>query len=637
MPFAENHALPLLAASASASAPALEREPTLAGSPRLRRASLPASFASPAHHGRVTLDSEHAMTPTSPGSSAPKALSDASQEEPIDTADDLSDQGSEHDVAETRPSSPVRESTPARHAERTARDQEVPPTQEESEAKSTPKAHEAANMEETRKTPDTQKIQEAARSQLDIQEPEIVLDPLRFPEHHDEASESVQRPPKAVTDAVMESVAPLTAVVPQLLGAELNSGKVEGGFGSQPQREPGSAEPRSSVNVVLPDSESPPSESQLSIRPTDASQAAPTSSFAGRLFGNTYEDETVKGWCANIANAFIHELGATGSATSFREGIASATEAILTKAGVTPEARGIAVSVLFGVAVAGNLAAGWHKHRRGSATATTYAGHALQIGALVTTVMCAGLTGRHQGTNGASGLLSTLLPATLKSYAYLSRDVINLLWPLKGSHDGEPKPDLRAQLLDTAPYAANQEGVNVLQDAAGLSGAGFADGLIDHSLELRKSIGDLSGYVLANSAGEGAAEIGARLAGEIAKHGFSANALKGMKTLRLSLGKMDTSKQGGWSQYADKAAGAQIARLSLFLSLYAASACLSHAMSETTLSKDKQTRIEEIVGALMIVAGCMPFAMSNVQRQEPGNALSLAEQGESPSMPSHSA
>jgi hypothetical protein len=83
--------------------------------------------------------------------------------------------------------------------------------------------------------------------------------------------------------------------------------------------------------------------------------------------------------------------------------------------------------------------------------------------------------------------------------------------------------------------------------------------------------------------------------------------------------------QGFWSQMADKAAGPQIARLSLFLALYGASACLSHAMTQSSFSKQKQENIESLVGALMIIAGCVPFAMSNVQKAKPGDVPSASQ------------
>lgn len=344
---------------------------------------------------------------------------------------------------------------------------------------------------------------------------------------------------------------------------------------------------------------------------------APTASanFAQRLFGNQYgPGEALKGWGANVVNAFSHELAATGGATAFREAVSTAAEAIIVKTGATAETRGAIVATLFTVAVLGNLMAAMHKFSKGTASKTTYGGHAAQVIALLVSVTTAGVVGRNQDGNGKLGLLSTLLPAALKSYAYLSRDVFNLMYPLKGNHDADYTKAMHSQFADTPGYFANQETVNVTQSAADLSGAGFADGLIDHSLKIRDGIKDLSGYVLANAAGEGLAGIGARLAAEVAQHGFSATAAQQISQLRLQWGKIDTSKQGGWSQYADKAAGAQIARLSLFLSLYALSACIDHALSGSNHSQGWKNNAENAIGALLIVAGCLPFAMSTTEK-----------------------
>ncbi|MBN3853210.1 hypothetical protein G3N59_07470 [Paraburkholderia sp. Ac-20340] len=328
----------------------------------------------------------------------------------------------------------------------------------------------------------------------------------------------------------------------------------------------------------------------------------------------------IKGWGANIANAFTHELLATGGATALREALASATEAVAVSAELSPEVRGLLVSLLFSGAVMANGMAMVHKYHQGSATKITNAGHVAQIALLLGTAITAGATGRGQDGHGAFGLLSTLLPSAVKSYAYLSRDVVNLLYPLKGNHDDDYKRPVRAQLADSAGYFLNQEAVNVAQGAANLSGAGFVDGLRDHSLKLSQGIGELSGYTLANAGGEGLAAMGARAAAEVARHGVTLDAAKEIRDLRLTWGKMDTSVQGGWKQYVDKAAGAQTARLSLFLALYAASAVVNHFLERGDRSNGRAPSssilsTENALGALLIIAGCLPFAMSTATRE----------------------
>ncbi|WP_321816652.1 MULTISPECIES: hypothetical protein [unclassified Paraburkholderia] len=334
-----------------------------------------------------------------------------------------------------------------------------------------------------------------------------------------------------------------------------------------------------------------------------------------------YDDNhPIKGWGANIANAFTHELLATGGATALREALASATEAVAVSAELSPEARGLLVSLLYSGAVMANGMAMVHKYHQGSASKITYAGHFAQIGLLLGTAITAGATGRGQDGHGAFGLLSTLLPSAIKSYAYLSRDVVNLLYPLKGNHDDAYKRPVRAQVIDSAGYFLNQEAVNVAQGAANLSGAGFVDGLRNHSLKLSQGIGELSGYTLANAGGEGLAAMGARAAAEVAQHGVTFTAAKNIRDLRLTWEKMDTSEQGGWKQYADKAAGAQTARLSLFLALYAAAAVVNHFLERGDRSNGSAPSsgilsAENALGALLIIGGCLPFAMSTATRE----------------------
>lgn len=105
-------------------------------------------------------------------------------------------------------------------------------------------------------------------------------------------------------------------------------------------------------------------------------------------------------------------------------------------------------------------------------------------------------------------------------------------------------------------------------------------------------------------------------------------ALQGMSTLRLRWNTVDTSNEGLWSQYRDKAAGAQTARLSLFLSLYAASAMVNHALSaDGSRSPNATMQIENAVGALMIIGGCLPFAMSTSGKPRTPDPLDAMERG----------
>ncbi|MBR8176348.1 hypothetical protein KDX03_10325 [Burkholderia ambifaria] len=319
--------------------------------------------------------------------------------------------------------------------------------------------------------------------------------------------------------------------------------------------------------------------------------------------------QPLKGWTANLVNAFSHEFVATGGATLFRELCSMATEAVLDKTGAGPETRGAITASLFTAAAMGNLAAMLHKYHTGAADNKTYAGHGAQIIALIATVAAAAYTGKNDAGNGHLGQLAGILPSAIKSYAYLARDVINVFRPLEGNHDAGYERPVRGQMLNDVPYFGNQLAVNTAQGSSQWSATSYVDSLIHHT-KTNAAIKGLFGYSAANAAGEGLDAIGGRVASEISTHGFTGKALDELKTLRLSWGKIDTSATSTARQLGDKAAGAGIARLSLFLSLYAATAVVNHAVEGGDWSAGTKSFAENALGALLIIAGCLPFAAS---------------------------
>ncbi len=320
--------------------------------------------------------------------------------------------------------------------------------------------------------------------------------------------------------------------------------------------------------------------------------------------------QPLKGWTANLVNAFSHEFVATGGATLFRELCSMATEAVLDKTGAGPETRGVITASLFTAAAMGNLVAMLHKYHTGTADKKTYAGHGAQLIALITTVGLAAYAGKNDEGNGHLGQLAGMLPSAIKSYAYLARDVINVFRPLEGNHDAGYERPVRAQMLNGVAYFGNQLAVNTAQASSQWSATSYVDSLIHHT-KTNASIKGLFGYSAANVAGEGLDAIGGRVASEISTHGFTGKALDELKTLRLSWGKIDTSETSTARQLGDKAAGAGIARLSLFLSLYAAAAVVNHAVEgRGDWSAGDKILTENALGALLIIAGCLPFAAS---------------------------
>ncbi|KVV42356.1 hypothetical protein WT27_10875 [Burkholderia territorii] len=320
--------------------------------------------------------------------------------------------------------------------------------------------------------------------------------------------------------------------------------------------------------------------------------------------------QPLKGWTANLVNAFSHEFAATGGATLFRELCSMATEAVLEKTGAGPETRGVITASLFTAAAMGNLVAMLHKYHTGTADKKTYAGHGAQIIALIATVATAAYTGKNDDGNGHLGQLAGILPSAIKSYAYLARDVINVFRPLEGNHDAGYERPVRAQMLNGVPYFVNQLAVNTAQASTKWSATAYVNGLIHHSTA-DATITRLFGYSAANAGGEGLDAIGGRVASEISTHGLTGKALDELKNLRLSWGKIDTSETSTARQLGDKAAGAGIARLSLFLSLYAAAAVVNHGVeSRGDWSDDYKGLLNNALGALLIIAGCLPFAAS---------------------------
>ncbi|QRR17493.1 hypothetical protein GJG85_16640 [Burkholderia sp. MS389] len=320
--------------------------------------------------------------------------------------------------------------------------------------------------------------------------------------------------------------------------------------------------------------------------------------------------QPLKGWTANLVNAFSHEFVATGGATLFRELCSMATEAVLDKTGAGPETRGVITASLFTAAAMGNLVAMLHKYHTGTADTKTYAGHGAQLIALITTVGLAAHAGKNDEGNGHLGQLAGMLPSAIKSYAYLARDVINVFRPLEGNHDAGYEHPVRGQALNGVPYFGNQLAVNTAQASSQWSATSYVDSLIHHT-KTNAAIKGLFGYSAANAAGEGLDAIGGRVASEISTHGFTGKALDELKSLRLSWGKIDTSETSTARQLGDKAAGAGIARLSLFLSLYAATAVVNHAVGgRSDWSAGDKNFTENALGALLIIAGCLPFAAS---------------------------
>ncbi|WP_244140501.1 hypothetical protein [Burkholderia sp. BCC1047] len=320
--------------------------------------------------------------------------------------------------------------------------------------------------------------------------------------------------------------------------------------------------------------------------------------------------QPLKGWTANLVNAFSHEFVATGGATLFRELCSMATEAVLDKTGAGPETRGVITASLFTAAAMGNLVAMLHKYHTGTADKKTYTGHAAQLIALITTVGLAAHAGKNDEGNGHLGQLAGMLPSAIKSYAYLARDVINVFRPLEGNHDAGYEHPVTGQALNGVPYFGNQLAVNTAQASSQWSATSYVDSLIHHT-KTNAAIKGLFGYSAANAAGEGLDAIGGRVASEISTHGFTGKALDELKTLRLSWGKIDTSETSTARQLGDKAAGAGIARLSLFLSLYAATAVVNHAVGgRSDWSAGDKNFTENAFGALLIIAGCLPFAAS---------------------------
>lgn len=335
-------------------------------------------------------------------------------------------------------------------------------------------------------------------------------------------------------------------------------------------------------------------------------------------------DDPWKGWGASWVNTMTHELFATGGTTITRELLSMLTEWAVKATALSPERQAFAVGTIFVGAAGANVVAMMHKKSNGTAISTTHRGHMLQITALLGSMAVAGAVG-HGGENGQFGVLSTLLPAAIKSIAYLSRDLINLAVPLDGNHDALYTKPVQGQATDVS-YLGTEEAVNAGQDFAGLSGVGVLDAVASHASGLGDAVGKLFSYATLNAAGEGIANVSLRVANEISAHGFSSpQALQGIKDLRLHYGKYSSDNRSFKAQFADKMAGAGLARLSLFLSLYAVTGVIAYAFGTTGLGGKTQAHLEEAIGAALIIAGCIPFAMSTSSKPAEQTSATITE------------
>ncbi|MGH8778283.1 hypothetical protein [Paraburkholderia sp.] len=318
----------------------------------------------------------------------------------------------------------------------------------------------------------------------------------------------------------------------------------------------------------------------------------------------------LKGWGSSIANTLTKELlVGTNPTTMARELVSMGAEAIVEAKHLTPEQQAFGVFGIFMFAAGANVLAMVHKSYKGTSIPNTQRGHMLQIATLLGTMTLAGLVGRG-GKNGQFGVLSTLLPSAIKSVAYMSRDLLNLLVPLNGNRDDQYTKPVQGQATDGS-YFLTEEAVNAGQDAIGMSGVSVLDALMSHSMSPGRSIGRLFGYSLLNTAGEAIANVSLRAANEVAIGGWrSRETLQNMKDLRLQYGKYSSENGSFGAQFVDKMAGPGLARLSLFLSLYAVGSVIAHAFSGTRLAAGVQNHLEEATGAALIVVGCLEFAMS---------------------------
>lgn len=344
--------------------------------------------------------------------------------------------------------------------------------------------------------------------------------------------------------------------------------------------------------------------------------ALATQAHAGHIARNDYDgDHAGMGWVTNALHAGSHELVATGGATALRELVSAGIESALNKYDTSPEVKGMAVAVLFTMAAAGKVLALQHKRHKGVSTAMSNVGDSVQLMSLIGVGVGAVLTGRNQQGNGQLGVLSQLLPNAIKSFVYVVRDAINMAAPLEGNHDDGYERPVLTQALDSVPYLPNQFGVNEVQGFNGLSGAGAAD-LVHAGVKLGSAEAkELVAYVGANAAGEAVDAVGLRVASEVMTHGVTPKALEEVKSLRLKWTTMDTSTHSVQSQLADKMAGSGSARLALFLGIYGLNAIAASFLDKTSLSETDRAHAENALGALVVVAGCVPFAMATATKE----------------------
>ncbi|QHP91148.1 hypothetical protein EXE55_09515 [Burkholderia glumae] len=324
-------------------------------------------------------------------------------------------------------------------------------------------------------------------------------------------------------------------------------------------------------------------------------------------------------WLGNVGQVGGHEAVAVGLTTAIREVVAGLVQHLQNahQGEGSLKAQEAAAGAIIALVGLGNIAAMLMRRSRHTNTPTANAGNVLQLVGLISTAIGAGRTGN----------LKDLLPQLTRTVVYAGlRDAANTVKPY--SENPQAGNALLAQLVNFAPYSANQFLVNWAQTAGGTSGAGFANKLdeiskMTNQTEAAQAKGKLGREVVLN----GGAYVGANMLGEVFDKLTGSVIEQALGEGWASVPQMaighDPIRMPGGSDWGD-AFEKTISRMSLFDQAISGSAWIGTGVTTPKFGEFGGTMINNAVDGALVSLLCLPFVMTLMKKKAGGTGNDAA-------------
>ncbi|WP_017923137.1 hypothetical protein, partial [Burkholderia glumae] len=324
-------------------------------------------------------------------------------------------------------------------------------------------------------------------------------------------------------------------------------------------------------------------------------------------------------WLGNVGQVGGHEAVAVGLTTAIREVVAGLVQHLQNahQGEGSLKAQEAAAGAIIALVGLGNIAAMLMRRSRHTNTPTANAGNVLQLVGLISTAIGAGRTGN----------LKDLLPQLTRTVVYAGlRDAANTVKPY--SENPQAGNALLAQLVNFAPYSANQFLVNWAQTAGGTSGAGFANKLdeiskMTNQTEAAQAKGKLGHEVVLN----GGAYVGANMLGEVFDKLTGSVIEQALGEGWASVPQMaighDPIRMPGGSDWGD-AFEKTISRMSLFDQAISGSAWIGTGVTTPKFGEFGGTMINNAVDGALVSLLCLPFVMTLMKKKAGGTGNDAA-------------